>query len=56
MKYAKFDMAKIITENVNIMPERNFNHPDEMFYYIENLRTRMSEENIDKCLDGFLYF
>ena len=43
MKYAKFDMAKILTENVNLMPEKEFTHPDEMFYYIENLRTRMSE-------------
>ena len=36
------------------MPSEDFKHKDQLFYFISNLRTRLSEENIKKCVQGFL--
>lgn len=50
----KFDYARLMTQNINIIPVKEFKHKEELFYFITNLRLRVSEDNIAKCLKGFL--
>ena len=51
---AQVDYARIRQENVNIVFTESFKHLEELYYFISNLRVQLSEENIRKCLEGFL--
>jgi len=51
---AQVDYSRVAQENINISVTAEFKHLEELFYFISNLRVRLSEENIKKCLEGFL--
>lgn len=51
---AKIDFAKISTENINLIPKESFSSVNELFYFLKNATNRISEKNIQKCIQGLL--
>lgn len=51
---SRVDFAKIQTENINLIPKDNFHSVDEMFYFLQSLSSKISEKNLQKCLQGLL--
>lgn len=51
---SRVDFAKIQTDNINLIPKDSFQTIDELFYFLKNLSTRASEQNIEKCVKGLL--
>lgn len=51
---SRVDFAKIQTENINLIPKDNFHSVDEIFYFLQSLSSKISEKNLQKCLQGLL--
>lgn len=51
---AQVDYARVVQDNINIRITDEFKHLEELYYFISNMRVRLSEENIRKCIEGFL--
>lgn len=51
---ANVDYSRINDLNIPTTPSQDFKGLEELFYFIANLSIRLSEENIKKCLQGFL--
>ena len=55
MKFGSFDSHQIIIQNINLFPNK-FEDINQWFYYIENLSSKLTEQNINKCITSFLNF
>jgi hypothetical protein len=52
---ASIDFAKVSVENLTLFPSE-FRHPDELRYYVGSVKHRLTEENLLKCLNGYIKF
>lgn len=54
VKYGKVDFAKVMIENINIRMTDSFRHPEQLFNFLQNLRVRLSEDNLLNCVASFI--
>lgn len=52
---SSIDFAQISLQNLSLFPSE-FRHPDELRYYVGSVKFRLTEENLLKCLNGYIKF
>ncbi|KAM3138809.1 hypothetical protein pb186bvf_009012 [Paramecium bursaria] len=54
VEYGRIDYAKIMVQNINILTTSEFQHPDELFNFIQSVKIKLTEENLMKCITSMI--